>query len=392
MSSPTATWCISASTCKPSVSQGDPAVTLSQFTQGRDNNFNLIRMLAAAAVLVSHSYVLSTGRPEIQPLQASLGMDIGNMAVDIFFIASGFLVTASLLTRQSALEFVWARVLRIYPALIIMVLLTVFALGIAFTTLPTSDYLAQPRTYLYLWKSSTLIWGVSYLLPGVFEGNPYPGAVNGSLWTMPFEIRMYAYLVIAWALLLFAKAYQSRLLRIAVLASCVIAGALVLREHFILEKQSKGLHLFFMFFTGAAFQLFKERIRLSHAASALALAALVAAAFIDRHLFFVVYIAALAYLLFYMAYVPAGILRAYNRVGDYSYGYYIYAFPIQQTIAAAFPGISVLGMVLSAGVATLACAILSWHLVERRALSAKDVFAGATRRLLRLAPTKTSAR
>jgi peptidoglycan/LPS O-acetylase OafA/YrhL len=356
-------------------------VTLSQFTQGRDNNFNLIRMLAAAAVLVSHSYVLSTGRPEIQPLQASLGMDIGNMAVDIFFIASGFLVTASLLTRQSALEFALARVLRIYPALIVMVLLTVFALGIAFTTLPTSDYLAQPRTYLYLWKSSTLIWGVSYLLPGVFEANPYPGAVNGSLWTMPFEIRMYAYLVIAWALLLFAKAYQSRLLRIAVLASCVIAGALVLREHFILEKQSKGLHLFFMFFTGAAFQLFKERIRLSHAASALALAALVAAAFIDRDLFFVVYIAALAYLLFYMAYVPAGILRAYNRVGDYSYGYYIYAFPIQQTIAAAIPGISVLGMVLSAGVATLACAILSWHLVEHRALELKSVAADRTRRL-----------
>jgi peptidoglycan/LPS O-acetylase OafA/YrhL len=155
----------------------------------------------------------------------------------------------------------------------------------------------------------------------------------------------------------------------------------VLREHFILEKQSKGLHLFFMFFTGAAFQLFKEGIRLSHAASALALAALVAAAFIDRDLFFVVYIAALAYLLFYMAYVPAGILRAYNRVGDYSYGYYIYAFPIQQTIAAAIPGISVLGMVLSAGVATLACAILSWHLVEHRALELKSVAADRTRRL-----------
>ncbi len=365
---------------------------LAQAAIGRDNNYNLIRMLAAIAVMVSHSFALSTGRPETQPLQASLGMDIGNMAVDVFFIASGFLVTASLLARRSALEFFWARILRIYPALIVVVLLTVFGLGAVMTTLPLADYFTHSRTYLYLAKSSTLIWGVAYLLPGVFEANPYPGAVNGSLWTMPFEIRMYTYLVVAWSLLLLTKARQSRLFRIAVVASCVIAGTLVLREHFILGKQSKGLHLFFMFFTGAAFQLLKDHIRLSHAVFVLAFAALVVAGFINRDLFFVVYIATVAYVLFYLAYVPAGRLRSYNRAGDYSYGYYIYAFPIQQTMAAAIPGISVWGMALSAGVATLVCAILSWHLIERRALAAKDGCAAATRRALRLKPTETSLR
>jgi peptidoglycan/LPS O-acetylase OafA/YrhL len=365
---------------------------LTQAAIGRDNNYNLIRMLAAVAVMVSHSYALSTGRPETQPLQASLGMDIGNMAVDVFFIASGFLVTASLMTRRNALDFLLARLLRIYPALIVVVMLTVFGLGAVMTTLPLADYFSHSRTYLYLAKSSTLIWGVAYLLPGVFEDNPYRGAVNGSLWTLPFEIRMYAYLVIAWTVLLLVKPRQSQFFRFAVVASCLIAGVLVLREHFILEKQSKGLHLFFMFFTGAAFQLFKDRVRLNHAAFALALAALVVAGIVDRHLFFAIYIATAAYLLFYLAYVPAGRLRAYNRVGDYSYGYYIYAFPIQQTLAAAVPGISVLGMVLSAGLATLLCAILSWHLVERRALAAKDGCAAATRRALRLAPAQPSAR
>lgn len=96
---------------------------LSHYTQGRDNNFNLIRIVAAMAVLITHSFAL-TGLAE--PFRDSLGMSMGDIAVDIFFITSVFLVTASILTRQSALEFLWARILRIYPALLVMLFITVF--------------------------------------------------------------------------------------------------------------------------------------------------------------------------------------------------------------------------------------------------------------------------
>ncbi len=359
---------------------------LAQLATGRDNNYNLIRMLAAFAVLVSHSFALATGRPDTQPLQAALGMDLGNMAVDAFFITSGFLVTGSLLARQSALDFLVARILRIYPALIVVVLLSVFGLGAVLTTLPLADYFADPLTYRYLWKCATLIWGVAYNLPGVFDSNPYKGAVNGSLWTMPFEIRMYAFLVIAWALLLLTRARQAPLFRVAVVAACGISGLLLLRQHFVTGAESKGLHLFFMFFTGAAFHLEKARIRLHHAGFAGALAALVIAAVIDRDLFFIAYLLTAAYLLFYLAYVPGGALRGYNRAGDYSYGFYIYAFPVQQTLIALYPGISVAALVLSAGAITLGCAMLSWHLVERHALAVKDRSAAAIRRALQLLP------
>jgi peptidoglycan/LPS O-acetylase OafA/YrhL len=102
---------------------------LIEAAQGKDNNFNLIRLIAALAVLVTHSFAIATGNPELEPLRGWLGMTIGDFAVDAFFITSGFLVTASLARRQSGLEFVCARVLRIYPALLVMVALTVFVVG-----------------------------------------------------------------------------------------------------------------------------------------------------------------------------------------------------------------------------------------------------------------------
>ena len=74
---------------------------LSDFTAGRDNNFNLIRMAAALAVLVSHAFALAIGKSAAEPFQALLGMTMGSIAVDVFFLTSGFLVTASLLSRES---------------------------------------------------------------------------------------------------------------------------------------------------------------------------------------------------------------------------------------------------------------------------------------------------
>src|SRR4029078_284798 len=95
----------------------------------------------------------------------------------------------------------------------------------------------------------------------------------------------------------------------------------------------RTLRLLFAFFCGAAFHVLKERIVLSRPVFWLLLLALLGSA-IDRRAFFFVYTLAVPYLLFYCAYVPGGFIRRYNRVGDYSYGVYIYAFPVQQSIAA----------------------------------------------------------
>ena len=120
---------------------------LSECAVGRDNNFNLIRLLAALAVIFSHS-VAVLGLPSSREFFFDhLGLSLAEMAVDVFFVTSGFLVTGSLVNRGDVVAFLWARALRIYPAIWVMLVLTVFALAPALTTLPLADYLASPITH-----------------------------------------------------------------------------------------------------------------------------------------------------------------------------------------------------------------------------------------------------
>jgi peptidoglycan/LPS O-acetylase OafA/YrhL len=72
---------------------------------------------------------------------------------------------------------------------------------------------------------------------------------------------------------------------------------------------------------------------------------------------------------FGFAYSP--LLNRLIRTGDYSYGIYIYAFPVQQTIASFYPKIPIGLYLLVCSFLTFVLAILSWHLVEKYALSLK---------------------
>jgi peptidoglycan/LPS O-acetylase OafA/YrhL len=355
---------------------------LSELTEGRDNNFNLIRITAALAVLVTHTFAVTIGTSDAEPLRDSLGMTMGSIAVDIFFITSGFLVTGSLLTRQSVVEFMWARFLRIVPALLIMTVLTVFGLGVIFTSLPLSSYLADSTTYIYLLKCASLITGVAFTLPGVFQGNPMHDMVNASLWTMPQEIRMYAILLLIFLVSRVIKINRIMLLKTVIIIIFAISGVLVVYSHFFLPDVVTFVNLLFMFFSGAAFYVLKNRIRLSYSVFWVVIIALLLSAITDKQAFFVIYLLTITYILFYVAYIPSGCIRKYNQVGDYSYGIYIYAFPVQQSVAALVPGVSVLPMLSISVPAILLLAALSWHLLERRSLGLKALCVAHTRRIL----------
>lgn len=354
---------------------------LSNFTRGRDNNFNLIRIVAAFVVLIIHSFTVMKGAFDAAPFGESFRRTTGVIAVDIFFIMSGFLVTASLLNRQDIIEFIWARVLRIFPALLMMLFLTVFGLGIFFTSVPLFSYLTNAQTYIYLIKCTTLIFGAAYNLPGVFDENPYKNIVNVSLWTMPYEIRMYAILAIIWITLRIIKKIRLKIFELAIVIGTAVAGILLLARHFYFSAEDPFTRLFFMFFSGAAFYVLKKYITLSHSFFWLLVIALVLSVLINKHIFFVVYTLTIAYVLFYIAYIPAGYIRKYNMIGDYSYGVYIYAFPVQQSVAALVPGIPVVSMLMTSAFVTLLLAIFSWHFLEHRVLGLKGFYVGHTRKI-----------
>lgn len=358
---------------------------LSVFVQGRDNNFKLLRIMSALAVLFSHSFLSVTGISEKEPLTASLGMTFGSIAADIFFIISGFLVTSSLVTRKSTLDFVWARVLRIYPALIVMVILSVFVLGIFFTSIPISSFLERSETHIFVLKNITLIFGVAYTLPGVFESIPFGKSVNHSLWTMPAETRLYIILLSLWVIPAIYKRIKIKPVSFSLLVISFASSSFVMHflNHFYFHSENQSYRLLYMFFIGAAYFVLKEHISFSRGILWLAISCLLISA-LDIETFFVVYNIVLAYILFWIAYVPAGAIRGFNRLGDYSYSVYIYAFPIQQSIIALIPDISVKLMILASSVTTLFIAFLSWHFIEEPALTLKSKFVKVSRQAIKL--------
>ena len=328
-------------------------------------------MLAALAVLITHSFALATGDPRAEPFRDTLGMTMGLMAVDIFFITSGFLITGSLLKRGGAIDFIWARALRIFPALVVMLVITVFGMGLFVTTLPVNQYLSSEQVYSYFVSCGTLFFGVAYDLPGVFSNNPYRNAVNGSLWSLSYEVRMYAILLGIWCVTRLLKSIGSKSFKVAITSLAIFCLVAIFFFRRIDSPTASLFVLGYMFFIGSIFYLWKDKILLNKYIALLALLVMVVAANIDSELFFVVYILLLPYFVLCLAYVPNGVVRNYNRLGDYSYGVYIYAFPVQQCLAFMVPGISVHNMIVFSLSITLILAITSWNLIERHAILLK---------------------
>jgi peptidoglycan/LPS O-acetylase OafA/YrhL len=344
--------------------------TLGELAVGKDNNFNLLRLLAAFAVLISHSFAM-LGQAE--PFAASVGKNLGAMAVDVFFVASGFLVGASLIRTQNIGDYLRARALRIFPALWVMLLLTVLVLGAAYTRLDVSTYLSEQQTWHYLLKNFFLMFGVEFYLPALFETNRLRGIVNGSLWSMIYELSMYVFLLLSWVI--YASLRKVLHVRLAFMVAVIgLLLSLWIADQIYVLEHKQLLRFSWFFFIGTAFYLLRNQIRLSTKLMGLIAVLGVIALAISGHYFLMLYYLALPYCLFYLAYIPAGKLRLYNRFGDYSYGVYLYAFPIQQALVFIFPDWSVATLIFVAGSFTLILAICSWHWIEQPALQLRKRF------------------
>ncbi|WP_057380457.1 acyltransferase family protein [Pseudomonas aeruginosa] len=161
--------------------------TLGAVFDARNNSMNIMRLLAALAVIYGHASAVTGRGPGDLFLQFVGYKFIGGVAVDVFFVLSGFLITASAMSGKGIRYFVVSRVLRIYPALIICVVLSVFLLGPLLTV--SHEYWVSTATWRYLFGNATA-YRTEYFLPGVFSGLHDP-AVNGSLWSLLVEVRLY---------------------------------------------------------------------------------------------------------------------------------------------------------------------------------------------------------
>lgn len=295
---------------------------------------------------------------------------MGGIAVDIFFCASGFLVAGSLIASQSARDFIVARALRIYPGLWTALLLSVVAIGMLESSYSIAGFFSSIDTWKYLAKNAVMVLGDAVYLPGAFENNPLQGAVNGSLWTLPLELRAYLVLVAIWLL---ATALR-RVVAVTFSQVCIVATAAVAGFaiwSIFAGQPNKFFTLLVVFLLGVVFRLFGRWITLNVWAAAAILLVLSAILSLDLRLFRLAYIFALPYLLLCLVYLPSGRIRKFNEVGDYSYGIYIYAFPIQQFLVAGWVS-SVAGLITASFVTTLLMAVLSWHLVEKKSLALRE--------------------
>lgn len=327
---------------------------------GRDNHFNLIRFLAAGAVLVSHAYPITLGPATAQPLSRLLpGMTLGEVAVFVFFAVSGFFIAQSFDRSRSAAKFLRARALRLFPALVVMLALTVAA-GAALTTAGPAAYWRGAAEYLA--RGVTLV-AMRYDLPGVFAANPYGPPVNGSLWTLRYEVACYLTILAAGVLRLPGRA-------VALVALAGLGGLSVAGPETLLRSGAAvalaGLAL--PFWMGTALYFWRDRV--PHAGWILAALLAAAAAARGSALQEAAVAAVLAYGAIWAGYLRVPALLAFNRLGDYSYGIYIYAFPVQQLAAHFGVTTPVLNMALAAP-AVLVLAALSWHLVEAPSLALK---------------------
>ena len=327
--------------------------------RGAPNNFDALRIGAATAVLYSHLHAL-TGQFE----PSVLGLHtLGGFAVLVFFTISGYLVTTSWLADPSVPRFAARRILRIWPAYTAVVVLSAYGLGAWLTELPLTEYLRAPDTATYL---ANIALASKNALPGVFMANPLPRAVNGSLWTIPLEVQCYVALAAAGLL----GALRHRAVWLALIGVTVVWYQVRFGPDFHADWQLRREMLLY-FVAGSAASVLQAQWDTRRIAVTLVLSALAAALWLAQ----LRYLALLSIVPF--AVVAFGtsstpVVRRAGRWGDPSYGIYLIAFPVQQTVIEFFwPALGFGGTLALALAVTVALAYLSWHGLEKFALRLK---------------------
>ncbi len=325
--------------------------------------------MAATFVIFYHSF----------PLAGVAQFHIfGFLGVAIFFIISGYFITLSWCSHPSLITFAWNRFLRLVPALCIAILFVLLIIGPLVTELSLMGYFASYTTWLYALNLPLL--SPVFKLPGVFAHNFFPGEPNGSIWTLHLEARMYAFLVLLGLTGLLGK---KRAVVLVTLISAMIFTIVydmgvnsadltyIARLPFTFVSSNYLLPLIYsvLFMAGSLLYLYRDKA-VYDPAIFLGLALLWALSRYTPY-FNTATIICLPYLVIRLGFMKIPFLGRITRYGDFSYGLYIFAFPIQQTIIHFLPSLGPWYLFGLSFPVTLLFAVLSWNLVESKALKFK---------------------
>ncbi|MGU3665095.1 acyltransferase family protein [Methylobacterium sp. A49B] len=343
--------------------------------------FDLLRIVLALSVVIWHGRAIVNN--EITRVDGFF--ELGSYGIiAAFFGLSGFLITGSAL-RLRLRDFLLNRALRIVPALAVEVVLSALVLGPLFTVLPLADYATDPHTVRYF---ANILGFIVYTLPGVFAHNP-TDVVNGSLWTIPHEIACYALM----SLCVLTGSLRRPGLVVGAAGLIILLGFLLglaspgepaslparLADKLLVDKASR---LYVAFLLGIAAYLYRYRLPYDLRLIGVAVLAVGAAGALDLTavtavpvfpFLNLVVLPALVYLTVCLGVTDLWVPTLLRR-GDYSYGIYLYGWPIQQALVALVPVRATTGQVLLALPCILLFAMVSWHLIERPILGLRRRF------------------
>ncbi|NMN07048.1 MULTISPECIES: acyltransferase [unclassified Novosphingobium] len=335
--------------------------------------FDFARVFLAISVLLWHVLLMSTGG--YQPFISTPAWIYNYSILPMFFGLSGFLVAGSA-QRNTLKIFAINRGIRIFPALIVEIALSALILGPIFTNLPLGEYFTNKQFYIYFLNMIALI---NFKLPGVFLSNPYPGTVNGSLWTVPFEFLCYFAMAFVIVRQFINQPKKLLAFSIFVMVAAIVLQACVdfLPHAALLDKvmkayihDGKGSALLPCFLLGALAYTLRYKIPMDWRIFLGCLLVVLIAGIMfgpgswKNTVLVIVFAPVLIYIVCFVGLLDIPKLPYFSR-GDYSYGIYLYGFPIQQALAASSdlfhnPWIMLAGSLA----ATTAFATFSWHCIE----------------------------
>lgn len=353
------------------------------------NNFDFLRFLFALLVVISHSYELSGGN-EIEFWSSQIvyrQINCSSIGLNGFFVISGYFIFQSLQRSNSVKTYFLKRILRLYPGLIGVLLITI--LLIPFLHVNKSNVFQQLDYYTYLPYNLSLFC-FQAVVKGVFDKNLYH-SINGSLWTIRYEFVMY----IGVALLFFIKEkiiFLQRLLLIVFILMYLLFLFIFFFKtfgevNFINLKAQFFFNLGTFFAMGSLlasinFQKYVSKKKLFLIILLFLMSLYFEVFTVLKHIIF-------SLLILIIGYIKVPYISTFGKYGDASYGIYIYSFPIQQSLMYYFQ-LKTCPLMLISCLLSIIFGYLSWHLIEKRALRFKHQNSLSSFKLIKRSFLKTS--